>query len=412
MQYLLLLRRAPSGPLLCTCLAVLLLAACQPGERSDHQVLEQSWDEIQAAAAGETLTMMMWMGDPSINDYMNGYVVPELRDRYGIELEIVSGQGSQIVSTLLSELESGRRTSQLDLLWINGETFFQLRQIDALFGPFTEKLPHSAYVDYDDPFIGTDFQQPIEGMEAPWGNVQFTLIYDETEVENPPQDPTALAEWVRANPGRFTIPNEFAGLTLLKSLLIAMAGPETLYGPFDEDVYERWSAELWDYLNDLKPHFWRSGQTFPGSLAQLHQLFANGEVAFTMSNNDSEVDNKIAEGLFRETSRAYVPESGTIQNAHYLGIPRHASSKAAALVAINFLMSPAAQFEKMKPEVWGDGTILDMERLPAAWQAQFAAIPGRQRAPDRAAIDDRALRELAPEYMIRLSDDFRSEVME
>jgi len=403
---------AQPGALLLTCLTALLLMACQSGEPPEDQVLEQSWDEIEAEAAGESLTMMMWMGDPSINDYMNGYVVPELRDRYGIELEIVSGQGSQIVSTLLSELESGRRTSQLDLLWINGETFFQLRQIDALFGPFTEKLPHSAYVDYDDPFIGTDFQQPIEGMEAPWGNVQFALIYDETEVETPPQNPAALADWVRANPGRFTIPNEFAGLTLLKSLLIAMAGPETLYGPFDEEVYERWSGELWDYLNDLKPHFWRSGQTFPSSLAQLHQLFANGEVAFTMSNNESEVDNKIAEGLFRETSRAYVPESGTIQNAHYLGIPRQATSKAAALVAINFLMSPEAQLEKMKPEVWGDGTVLDLARLPAAWQQRFAEIPGRKRAPDRAAIEGRALQELAPEYMIRLAEDFRREVIE
>ncbi len=400
------------GAFLLACLMVLSLTACQSGEPSEDQVLERSWDEIEAAAAGETVTLMMWMGDPSINDYMNGYVVPELRDRYGIELEIVSGQGSQIVSTLLSELESGRRDSQLDLLWINGETFFQLREIDALFGPFTEKLPHSAYVDYDDPFIGTDFQQPIAGMEAPWGNVQFTLIYDETEVETPPQDPAALADWVRANPGRFTIPNEFAGMTLLKSLMIAMAGPEALYGPFDEDVYERWSTELWAYLNELKPHFWRSGQTFPSSLAQLHQLFANGEVAFTMSNNDSEVDNKIAEGLFRQTSRAYVPESGTIQNSHYLGIPRQAASKAAALVAINFLMSPEAQLEKMKPAVWGDGTVLDLERLPAEWQQQFAEIPGRQRAPDRTAIERRALRELAPEYMIRLAEDFRREVME
>jgi len=107
-----------------------------------------------------------------------------------------------------------------------------------------------------------------------------------------------------------------------------------------------------------------------------------------------------------------VPESGTIQNAHYLGIPRQAMSKAAALVAINFLMSPEAQLEKMKPAVWGDGTVLDLARLPAAWQQRFAEIPGRKRAPDRAAIEGRALQELAPEYMIRLAEDFRREVIE
>jgi hypothetical protein len=37
---------------------------------------------------------------------------------------------------------------------------------------------------------------------------------------------------------------------------------------------------------------------FPENVAQVHQLFSNGELWFTMSNNDAEVDSKIAEGLF------------------------------------------------------------------------------------------------------------------
>jgi hypothetical protein len=39
------------------------------------------------------------------------------------------------------------------------------------------------------------------------------------------------------------------------------------------------------------------GTVFPEK-AQVHQLFSNGELWFTMSNNDAEVDSKIAEGLF------------------------------------------------------------------------------------------------------------------
>ena len=388
------------------------LTGCASDSDADHDVLDQTWEAIEAEAEGTSLTMMMWMGDPAINDYMADFVVPELKTRYGIELDIVSGQGSQIVSTLLSEIESGRSTSQLDLIWLNGETFFQLREIDALFGPFTDALPHSEYVDYDDPFIGIDFQQPIDGYEAPWGNVQFTLIYDSAVVESPPQTPEELAAWVQEHPGTFTLPNEFAGMTLLKSLMMAKAGPETLYGEFDEAVYETWSSELWAYLNDLKPYFWRSGRTFPSTLSQQHQLFSSGEVAFTMSNNDSEVDNKVAQGVFPESSRAYVLESGTIQNSHYLGIPKHSDNKAAALVAINFMMSPEAQYEKIQPDVWGDGTVLDRDRLPAEWQQRFDDIPGRERAPDRADIEPYAQQELAPEYMMRLSDDFRTYVME
>ena len=82
------------------------------------------------------------------------------------------------------------------------------------------------------------------------------------------------------------------------------------------------------------------------------------------------------------------------------------------MVVCNFLISPAAQWEKMQPAVWGDGTILSMEDLPAPWQEQFNRIPGRQFAPDRSAILPKALAEPDPEYMIRLFEDFRIKIIE
>lgn len=389
----------------------MLIISCS-GPEGSGDLLDLSWEEIELEARDGELTLMMWMGDPLINHYMNNYVIPEVKERYNIDLEIVSGQGTQVVSTLMAELEGGRRTSQIDQMWINGETFFQLKEIDALFGPFTDKLPNAQYVDFENPFIGNDFQQPVNGFEAPWGNVQFTLIYDETGLQSPPQTLGEFKSWVRENPGKFTIPTEFTGMTLLKSWMISLADdPAVFHGDFNEEVYREYSGQLWDQLEEMKPYFWRRGETFPNSLSQIHQLFSSGEIAFTMSNNDSEVDNKIAEGLFPGSSRAYVPESGTIQNSHYMGIPKNSANKAEAMVVINFLMSPEAQFEKMKPEVWGDGTVLSMEKLPAEWQQRFADIPGREGAPNRDEIHDKALMEPAPEYMIRIFEDFRSEIV-
>lgn len=371
-----------------------------------------SWEEIVDQAKGGNLTMMMWKGDPLINQYMNEYVIPEINQRYSIDLTVVNGQGTQVVSTLMSELESGQLGSQIDMMWINGETFYQLRQIDALYGPFTNKLPNTQYVDFQNPFIGIDFQQPVEGYEAPWGNVQLTLIYNPEQVQNPPQNLNELEQWVKQHPEKFTIPTEFTGMTFLKSLMISMADkPERFHGAFSEEVYQHYSSELWERINTIKPYFWRGGETFPNSIAQMHQLFSNGEIVFTMSNNDNEVDNKIAQGLFPDNTRAYVPKSGTIQNSHYLGISKHSANKTEALVVINFLMSPEAQFEKMKPDVWGDGTVLAIDRLPAEWRQRFDDMPGRTKAPDRSKINDYALMEPAPEYMIRIFDDFRSEVV-
>lgn len=396
-------------------IAVLITSCSGSDNRNagvDSPVLNKSWQEIVSEAKGTKITMMMWIGDPLINNYMNGYVVPNIKEQFDIDLEIVSGQGTQIVSTLMSELESGRNSSQIDLIWLNGETFFQLRQIDALFGPFTEKLPNIQYVDMDNPFIGIDFQQPVNGYEAPWGNVQLAFIYNTGIIDSPPQTLDDLKEWIRENPGRFTIPTEFTGMTVLKSMMKSMAeDPDLFKGEFDAGVYDHYSNLLWDYINGIKPFFWRDGETFPNSIAQIHQLFANGELSFTFSNNDSEVDNKILQGLFPENSRAYVPDFGTIRNTHYLGIPALASDKEAAMAVINFLLSPEAQFEKMKPDVWGDGTILDITMLPENWRQKFNDIPGRTNSPPREQIRKKAFMEPAPEYMIRIFEDFRTHVV-
>jgi putative spermidine/putrescine transport system substrate-binding protein len=396
-------------PLLLLCLLVLF--GC--GKPAEKGPTPQTWPEIEKAARGQRVNMMMWTGDPFINGYMEKWVKPRLAERHGVELEIAGGQGNTIVTLLMGEIEAGKKDSAIDLVWINGETFYQLRQIGALHGPFTDILPNARFIDFSNPFIGIDFQRKIEGYECPWGNVQLALIYDSARVAEPPRDRAALEAWVKAHPGRFTFDNSFTGMTLLKSLLAEMAGGKTsLDGPFDEAKYRLHSAELWAWLNSVKPDFWKRGETFPGSVAQLHQLFAAGEVDFTMSNNDGEVDNKILQGLFPKTARAYVLASGTIQNSHYLGVPRRSPHKAAALVAIDFLISPEAQLEKLDPRVWGDGTVLDLPRLPPEWQARFANLAGRVAAPRREEIQDKAIAEPDAEYMLRIFEDFRKYVIE
>lgn len=387
------------------------VAGCRQA-RPPQETVRASWAEVEKEARGQTVTWMMWKGDPLINAYVQGFVAPRLRDQYGVTLQTVSGHGNRIVSALMTEREAGKKESEFDLVWINGESFYQLRQIGALHGPFTAELPNFRLIDMDNPFIARDFQQPIDGYECPWGNVQLTLIYHSDRVKDPPRTREALAAWVRRNPGRFTFDTSFTGMTLLKSWLIAMAGGTgTLDGPFDEAKYARYSAELWAYLKDIKPYLWRRGETYPPGVSELHQLFASGEIDFTMSNNDGEVDNKILQGVLPESSRGYVFDDGTIQNSHYLGIVANARHRAGALVAVNFLISAEAQYEKMKPAVWGDGTVLNQDRFPAEWRAKFNDIPGRRFAPARADLKKMALPELAPEYMIRISDDFRKHVL-
>lgn len=350
----------------------------------------------------------MWQGDPAINAYLRDYVAPRLLREHGITLALVPRQGDMIVNALMTEAEAERPSSALDLLWINGETFYQLRQIHALYGPFTRALPNGRYVDWHDPYIAEDFQQPLQGYECPWGNVQLLLITDRTRVPDPPADPEALAAWIHAHPGRFTFDTAFTGLGFLKSLLYAFADrPEVLEGPFDAAVYARLRGRVFDWVAAVRADLWRHGTTFPADTGQLHGLFAQGEVDFTMSYNDGEVDNRVARGAFPDSAQAFALHTGTLENSHYLGIVERSPHKAAAMVVANLLISPEAQLRKLDPAVWGDGTVLDVARLPPPWPVLFARASVRLRAPPRSTLRRYARPEPAPQVTIELARDFR-----
>ncbi|MDP9089850.1 MAG: ABC transporter substrate-binding protein [Pseudomonadota bacterium] len=388
------------------------LTACErtpPAASPVPQAMD--WPQILAAARGQTVTMAMWQGDPAINAYMHDFVAPQLLKDDGITLRIVPGQGDTIVTELITEAEAARSVSAFDLVWINGETFYQLRQIHALYGPFTQLLPNAHYVDWGNPFIGEDFQQPLQGYECPWGNVQLVLITDRRRVPNLPTDPQSLAAWIHTHPGRFTIDMGFAGMSFLKSLMYAFASrPDDLNGPFDAAAYRRLRDAVFGWVDSVRPDLWHHGRNFPAGTAQLNELFANGELDFSLSFNDGEVDNRVASGLFPDTAYAFVLTTGTLQNSHYLGIVARSPHAGAAMVVANFLISPEAQLRKLDSVVWGDGTVLDLAKLPQVWRTQFTHAQLRAHAQPHSTIERYARREPSPQLMIELSRDFRQHV--
>ena len=366
------------------------------------------WDSVVARARGAHVVWRMWRGDPAINAYVDHWLAPRVLDQYAIALHAVDAQGPEIVNALVTEREAGRDRGVASLLWINGETFTQLRNERLLAGPWAGTLPNARYVDSASAYIARDFEQDPAGFESPWGSVQFALIYDSARTPSPPRTIAALGAWIRAHPGRFTHDQGFTGTTFLKTLLYASAGGvEHLQGGFDDLRYATARDSLFAWLRGVAPAFWRSGTTYPLDVAAMHRLFANGEIDFTMSNNQNEVVTKIRQGILPPTARPLLLRDGTIANSHYVGIPFNAPYPAAAMVVANLLLSPEAQYEKLRPDVWADGTVLDRARLPPAWRARFATIDRDPRALDPDSLRRYARPEVAPAYHAHLVDDWR-----
>ncbi len=108
--------------------------------------------------------------------------------------------------------------------------------------------------------------------------------------------------------------------------------------------------------------------------------------------------------------RGRARRDGAIANAHFLGIPATAPNVAGAMVVADFLLSPEAQLEKQKAEVWADGTVLARGRLAAGWRARFDSVARAANAVPADTLARYARPEVAPRYSERLLADWRARV--
>ncbi len=333
-----------------------------------------NWESVLAAARGQTVNWYMWGGSESINRFVDEFYGKALQERFGITLNRVPVADTvDVVNQILSEKEAGKDPGSVDLIWINGENFLSLKQADMLYRGWARSLPNSSLVDWDNPAVNLDFGEPIEDLESPWSSAQFQFIYDAARMDASelPRSYAELKEWACANPGRFTYiapgPGAFQGTRFVKGALFEISGSATQWLKFDQALWDQWSPQLWAYLNELKPCLWREGATYPKDENELHSLFANNEVDFSITQAIAGAGSLISEGLVPETARAFVFDDYMIGDFNYVTIPANAPNKAAALVLANLILEPEFQAAQIIPaNGFGLGYGIDVTRVSDA----------------------------------------------
>ena len=338
------------------------------------------WDDIVAEARGQTVYFNAWAGSAKINAYI-AWVGERVQAEYGVTLRHVKiDDTATVVSRVLAEKTAGRDTGgSVDLVWINGENFAAMKEHGLLFGPFAEDLPNFRLVDVENkPTTRLDFTVPVVGLEAPWGMAQIVFMYDTARTPDPPRSMRAMLDWAKTHPGRLTYPEppNFTGTTFLKQALIELTpDPAILQLPVAEADAVAATAPLWAWLEEITPHLWRQGRAYPANREAQRQLLDDGEVDISISFEPAAASSAIAQGLLADTVRTYVLEGGTIGNTHFVAIPNNSGAKEGAIVVADFLMSPEAQARKQDPSVWGDFTVLAMDKLAPDDRRRFQALP-------------------------------------
>jgi putative thiamine transport system substrate-binding protein len=373
--------RAGSDPCLPTrraALALLTAMAVGLGAPAWAQTTA-AWAAVEARARGQTVYFNAWGGSEAINRYIQ-WVAGEVQQRHGVRLEHVKiSDAADMVKRVRAEKAAGKSRGSVDLVWINGENFLTMKREGLLFGPFAEGLPGYALVDVQGkPTTRLDFSEPVDGLEAPWGMAQLTFMADSRRTPEPPRGLDAMLTFAKANPGRLSYPRppNFHGTTFLKQLLLDLNTERSaLYRPVTPTAFAQATAPLWRTLDALHPQLWRSGRQFPQNAEAMRQMLADGDLLLALTFNPNDAANEIAAKRLPASIVSYQFESGTIGNTHFVAIPVNASASDAAQVVANFLLSPEAQARKADIAVWGDPTVLALERLSPTDLARFAAKP-------------------------------------
>lgn len=368
-------------------MSVVFLSGCssdEPKETPEPTAAEidySNWDAVLEEARGTTVSWYGYGGSEPRNTWITTVLAPQLKEKYDITLNLVGMDINDILTKLSGEMQAGVEQGDIDFIWINGENFYSAKDNGYLWGPFTEYLPNfNEYVDATSPEIAYDFGSPVEGYEAPYGKAQMQMWVDSAKITSTPNNPEEFLSFCQEHKGQVTYPEpgDFTGTAFASTLIAGVIGQDEfeklsrMENPTKEEVKEIIEPGL-EYLRSLNPYLWKEGTTFPSDSATVDSMYADGELVMNMGYGASAAEALIKAGTLPETTRSFIFETGTVGNTNYMAIAENATNKAAALVAINEIMSPEMQLSQY--EELSNITVLDQEKLSEEQRQAFESVP-------------------------------------
>ncbi|HHW00120.1 MAG TPA: ABC transporter substrate-binding protein [Clostridiaceae bacterium] len=356
---------------------IFLISGCS-GSNKKGAVDRTDFGAVLAAAKGTTVNFYGWGGSELTNKWIDNYLAKYVKENYDIKINRVPMDIDQILNKMIGEKQANVKKGSVDLVWINGENFNTAMKNDLLFGPFTDYLPnYEKYVDVNSDEVKYDFGYEINGFEAPYGKAQFVFINNPEATPQASKSAEELLEYAKNYKGRVTYPAppDFTGSAFVRNIIYDIVGYDMVknLSADKEEVYNAIKPAI-DYLKELKPYLWKEGKTYPSTIAQLDNMYADGEVIMTMSYNPNHVAAMIQTGQFPESSQSFIFDKGTIGNTHFLAIPANAANIDGALAVINAVLTPQMQASKYVPENWGDLPVVDMNKLNEEEKELFTAV--------------------------------------
>lgn len=338
------------------------LSLAQPITLTKKNVYSLSWDEILKLAKREGEVIWYGFGSTYERDFFTK-LCEMFTKKYGIKATYVHGHWFDTVQRLISEKEAGKKVGGIDVVLAWSKPFEMAYEKGAVWDVnLAEIIPNAKGI----PFVAKYFHDmyPTNGRHLPILAWWVGFLYRKDILKYPDDVPTSfdqLLDWVKKHPGKFTYcdPNKGgSGHTFLMGLAEWFYGYDKFaFTKFDEKYAGKlfsspgkYGMNFWQYLNELEKYMYQPGNYPQGNKATI-ELFEAGEVWLEPMWVSITMQEVATGRLDPSWVGMYIPKPTMPGPFDGVFIPFNAPHKAAALVFINFLLSPEVQ--KLIPQEIG-----------------------------------------------------------
>jgi putative spermidine/putrescine transport system substrate-binding protein len=243
--------------------------------------------------------------------------------------------------------------------------------------------------------VNKDLLVPVKGAAIPYRGSSVVLAYNTDKVKSPPRTLSALLDWIRANPGKFTYnsPNSGgSGYAFAETVVDSLLSPSILKQMdqgYDTSLQSNWKDGL-ALLHGLNKSMYGNG-VYPNGNAAVLQLLGQGQIWLAPVWSDQALTALKSGQLGSNIKLTQISNPPFTGGAAYLAVPKTAKHKKVLYKFVNYILSPVAQ--QMIVDVMAGFPAIDVKYMGDSIKQKFQDVSANT---------------LRPTYQTKMGNDFKA----
>lgn len=346
-------------------------------------------EHAKKASAGSTIVVYA-SGDVNVQNLWQNNIIPHFeKENKGIYVKFIFSEHGTDDGTTLARIGAavkGRHWPGIDL--VDGGLVTTMAAAGL-------NQPVSKATAPNLKRVNADLLVPVKGAAIPYRGSSVVLAYNSDKVKSPPKTLSALLDWIRANPGKFTYnsPNSGgSGYSFAETVVDSLLSPSILKAMdqgYDTSLQSNWKQGL-DLLHSLNKYMYGNG-VYPNGNAAVLTLLGQGQIYVAPVWSDQALTALKSGQLGSNIKLTQISSPSFTGGAAYLAVPKTAKHKKVLYKFVNYILSPEAQ--QMIVDVMAGFPAIDIKYMGDSIKQKF---------------EDVSANTLRPTYQTKMGNDFKA----